>query len=155
MWWKRYEHILEKKPVSGAEAIKDLIAKELAELYAGFPPTEGEVAWSDPHLEERFAGRLSELPHVDAGMVRILTQVVVWDLAHETDAIDHFFRNQLHREVASTEVHVEALHLLWRNVVEHLYARKEECSDILKRADLVDIAEHAAFLHRTKLAGVQ
>ena len=30
MWWKRYEHILEKKPVSGAEAIKDLtVARRL------------------------------------------------------------------------------------------------------------------------------
>lgn len=142
-WWKRYEPILEAKPRAGEDVIKDLIGKELVDLYESFPPAEHEVAWEDAALERRFRGRLAELPRLDSAMVDALSRVVTWDLDHENEAIEHFFRNELHREAAPTPAHVEALHFVWRTVVEHLYTRKEECQGALKRKDLVDIVERA------------
>ncbi|MCC7071094.1 MAG: hypothetical protein IT383_07220 [Deltaproteobacteria bacterium] len=143
LWWKRYEPILEARPRAGEDVVKDLIAQEVVELYERFPPAEHEVLWEDPALERRFRGRLAELPHLDTAMIEALSRIVAWDLDHEAEAIDHYFRNERHRDAAPTPAHVDALHLLWRTVVELLYARKEECRDLLKRGDLVDIVERA------------
>ncbi|OGQ24714.1 MAG: hypothetical protein A2138_07930 [Deltaproteobacteria bacterium RBG_16_71_12] len=142
-WWKRYEPILEARPRAGEDVIKDLIGKELVDLYEAFPPAESDISWEDAALERRFRGRLAELPRLDAAMVDALSRIVAWDLDHEIDAIEHFFRNELHRQAAPTPAHLDALHFLWRSVVEHLYARKEECRGILKRQDLLDIVERA------------
>lgn len=143
LWWKKYEPILEAKPRAGEEVVKELIAKELVELYESFPPDERMVEWEDPALERRFRGRVAELPRLDAPLVNALSRIVTWDLDHEIDAIEHYFRNELHRESAPTPSHVDALHFLWRTVVEHLYARKDECRGALKRKDLGDIVEEA------------
>ncbi len=153
-WWKRYEPILEARPRAGEDVVKDLIAKELVDLYERFPPAEHEVEWEDAALARRFQGRLAELPPLDGAMVDALSQVVTWDLDHEADAVDHFFRNERHRDAAPTPAHVDALHLVWRTVVEHLYARKEECQGILRRADLVDIVEHARQRYAARRAHV-
>lgn len=153
-WWKRYEPILEARPRAGEDVVKDLIAQEVAELYQRFPPGEHEVAWEDAALERRFRGRLAELPHLDGAMVDALSRVVTWDLDHETDAIDHYFRNERHRDAAPTPAHVDALHLLWRTVLEHLYARKDECQGALKRADLIDIVERARLRYRARRLAV-
>lgn len=141
-WWKRYEPILEARPVPAIEALKDLIAKELVELWEAFPPPESEVDFEDEQLAARLKGRLHELPALDAKMVTTLALLLTWDLAHEVDAIDHHFRNDHHRDAAPTLQHVEALHLLWRGLLEHLYVRKEE-TQVLKTKDLVDIVNRA------------
>ena len=142
-WWKPYERLLETKPVSGVEAVKDLVAKELVEMWAAFPPAESEVAWEDPALEKKLRGRLHELPRLDARMVELVARLVALDLAHEIEAVDHLFRNNAHREAAPTPVHVEALHLVWRATLELLEARKEDARGLLKRADLGDVLERA------------
>ena len=143
LWWKKYEPILEAKPRAGEEVVKELIAKELVELYESFPPDERQVEWEDATLERRFRGRLAELPRLDAALVRALSRIVTWDLDHEIEAIEHFFRNELHREGAPSPAHVDALHFLWRTVMEHLHVRKDECRGALKRKDLVEIVEQA------------
>lgn len=151
LWWKRYEPILEQKPMSGAEAVADLVAKEIVELLEAFPPPEESVTWEDPVLAERLGGRLHELPRLDGAMVDLLAKLVTWDLEHEIDAIDHLLRNDLHRQAAPTPLHVEAMHLLWRILLEHLYQRKDDAKGILKRKDLVDIIERARVRFRARL----
>jgi hypothetical protein len=141
-WGKRYEPILEARPVPAAEALKQLLAKELVQMWEAFPPAEADVDFLDPTLRAKLAGRLHELPALDVPMVSLLARILVLDLLHTTDAIDHLFRNHHHREAAPTERHVEALHLLWRAILEHLYARKEEAG-FLKTTDLVDIVNGA------------
>ncbi len=141
MWWKKYEPLLEQKPISGAEAVKDLVARELVEMLEAFPPDEADVAWEDPALEKRLRGRLAGLPRLDAPFVELLARIVTLDLQHEIEAIDHTMRNDLHREAAPTPAHVDALHMLWRAVVEQLYQRKDEARGVLKGKDLVDIVE--------------
>jgi hypothetical protein len=140
-WWKRYEPILEAKPVSGADAVADLVAKEIVELYEAFPPAEDSITWEDPLLEAKLKGRLHELPALDGPMVELLSKILTWELEHEVEAIDHMMRNDLHRAAATTPAHVEALHLLWRVVLEHLYQRKDEARGILKGRHLKDIVE--------------
>lgn len=149
-WWKRYEPILEQRPVSGEEALRDLIAKELVELYENFPPPEESVAWEDPVLARKYAGRLAELPKLAPPLVDLLTRILVLDLAHDIDAIDHMLRNNHHRAVAQTQGELDALMLLWRVILEHLEVRKEETQGILKRKDLPDIAERARARFRVR-----
>lgn len=155
LWWKRYEPLLEAKTVSGASALTDLIAREVVELWEAFPPAEHEVAWEDPTLEARLAGRLGELPRLDPAFVDLVAQLVTWDLEHEMDAIDHLLRNDRHRAAAPTAAHVEAMHLLWRALVEHLYQRKDDADGILKRAHLVEIVEKARVRFRARRIAMQ
>lgn len=142
-WWKRYEPILEAKPVPAKEALKDMIAREIVELFTAFPPAEHEVDLEDQKLAARLRGRFHELPKLDVPMVTLVCRLLQMDLEHDVDAIDHLMRNQHHREAATTEAHVDALHFLWRGLLEHLYARKDETTGILKTRDLVDIVERA------------
>src|SRR4051812_44542593 len=136
MWWKKYEPILEAKPVEGVEAIRDLIAKEIVEVLEAFPPAESDVEWEDAALARRLRGRLADLPRVDADIAAVVFRIVAWDLAHEIDAIDHLMRND-------PPQHRDAVELLWRGIVEHLYARKEDCGGLLKGKDLALIVEKA------------
>lgn len=149
-WWKRYEPLLEAKAVSGERALVDLIAKEIVELWEEFPPQEHDVSWEDPRLAARFAGRMAELPRLDGAFVDLIAQLVIWDLDHQSDAIDHFIRNELHRTAAPTAAHVDAMHLLWRALVEHLYQRKDDAQGILKRKHLCDIVEAARVRFRAR-----
>lgn len=142
-WWKRYEPILEARPVPAKEALKDLIAKEMVELFERFPPPEHEVEIEDAHLRAKLSGRMHELPPLDIPMVSLVCRLLRMDLEHEIDAIDHLMRNDHHRDAATTPLHVEAMHLLWRGLLEHLYSRKDEAQGNLKTKDLVDIVERA------------
>ena len=65
LWWKRYEPILEARPQPAREVLKDLVAKELVEIWQAFPPKEGELAFEDERLALRMRGRLHELPALD------------------------------------------------------------------------------------------
>ncbi len=139
MWWKKYEHILERKPVPAREVLIDLLAKELCEVVSAFPPEEAEIEWGDATLQKRFAGRLNELPAIDLASGTVLAELLTLDLTHEAEAIDHFLRNDKHRDACPSANHVDALTLLWRATLEHLYVRKEETGAVLKTKDLVDI----------------
>lgn len=142
-WWKRYEPLLEARPVPAKEALKDLIAKEIVELFEQFPPPEHEVEFEDAHLRAKLQGRMHELPKLDIAMVTLVCRLLQMDLEHDVDAIDHLMRNDHHRAAATTPAHVDALHLLWRGLLEHLYSRKEETRGALKTKDLVDVVERA------------
>jgi hypothetical protein len=142
-WWKRYEPILEARPVPAVEALKDLIAKELVELFEHFPPPEHEVEFEDAKLAAKLKGRMHELPKLDIAMVTLVCRLLRLDLEHEIDAIDHLMRNDHHRDAATTPAHVDAMHLLWRGLLEHLYARKEETQGALKTKDLAEIVDKA------------
>jgi hypothetical protein len=142
MWWKRYEHILERKPVTTREALVDVLAKEQVELLESFPPDEAQIEWTDERLAAKLRGRVHELPRPDADFVALLAEIVRLDLLHETDRIDWLFRNEQHRAACPTQAHVDALHLLWRVCLELLYARKEELAQHgLKTKDLLAIIE--------------
>jgi hypothetical protein len=149
-WWKPYEALLESKPVPGDEAVRDLIAKELVELYEAFPPPEDTVHWEDAALERKYKGKLAELPALDTALVDQLTKIVVLDLQHEIDQVDHIMRNNHHRAAAPTQKHVDALLLLWRVVLEHLEQRKDDAKGALKRGHLVEIAERAGQRFRAR-----
>ncbi len=142
-WWKRYEPILEQKPVSGDVAIVDLIGKELVEMLEAFPPPEQDVDWGDETFARKYRGRLHELPKLDARFVAQLMEFVRLDVDHDNDRIEWLLRNDHHRVACPTHLHVDALHLLWPVVVEHLYQRKEETRGILKRKHLLDICTSA------------
>ena len=148
MWWKRYEPILESKARPAFEVLLETLAKELVEATETFPPREDDVEWTDARMAEKYRGRLADLPKVDVRMCQLLCEVLRLDLTHETDAIDHLFRNEKHRVACPSEDHVDALHLLWRGTLEHLYARKEELlSELppemsLKTKHLVQIVDH-------------
>ena len=75
-------------------------------------------------------------------MVSSLSSILVWDLKHDVEAIDHLFRNDHHRDAAPSQRHLDALHLLWRGMLEHLYVRKEDAA-VLTTNDLVDIVLRA------------
>lgn len=154
-WWKRYEPILEQKPVAGDVAISDLIAKEVVELLEAFPPAEHDVEWTDEQFARRYRGRLHELPKCDPRFVAQLMAIVKLDLAHEAEQIDWLLRNEHHREACPSAAHVDALKLLWPVVVEHLYQRKDECNGILKRAHLEDICDRTAARFRLNALRVQ
>jgi hypothetical protein len=132
---------METKPVSGADATVDLVAKELVEVLEAFPPREVDVDWSDERLAARYRGRLAELPRPDARFVEVLFRLVRLDLEHEAEQIDWMMRNGQHKDACPTPAHDEALLLLWPVVVEHLYQRKDDCQGILKRAHLLQVCD--------------
>ena len=140
-WWKPYEALMETRPVSGADAVVDLVAKELVEVLEAFPPREADVDWSDERLAARYRGRLAELPRPDVRFVDLLFHLVRLDLDHEAEQIDWLLRNGHHKDACPTSAHDDALLLLWPVVVEHLYQRKEECRGILKRAHLLAVCD--------------
>ncbi len=132
---------METKPVSGSDAIVDLIASELVDVLEAFPPRESDVDWSDERRAARYRGRLAELPRPDVLFVEVLVRLVQLDLQHESEQIDWFMRNGHHKQACPSPAHDDALLLLWPVVVEHLYQRKEECGGILKRAHLLAICD--------------
>lgn len=155
MWWKRYEPILEAKAKPAVVVLIDMLAAELSEICEAFPPAEADIEWQDDTLERRFKGRLAELPKPDAAFVDLLGQLLAFDFAHEVEAVDHLFRNDRHREACPTQRHVDALHLLWRVLVDQLLSRKEECSSLLRRRDLVTVAERLPETFRRRQQRVQ
>lgn len=154
MWWKRYEPLLDARPVPVREALIDLIAKELAEMCETFPPPEGIVEWQDEHLRRRLEGRLAELPKIDGAMADLVSKLIALDLAHEIEAIDHLFRNEGFRDACPSEAHLDAVKLCWRAGLEVLYQRKDELPDHLRRADLIEIAERFPLRYRRRLIQV-
>jgi hypothetical protein len=152
-WWKPYEALMERKPVTGDVAIVELLAKELVEFLEAFPPAEDSVDWSDDAFAARFRGRLETLPRLDSRFVGQLFEIVRLDLDHETERLDWLLRNNHHREACPTAAHVDALMLLWPVLLEHLYSRKEECQGILKRKHLHDVCEQAEERFRTRALG--
>jgi hypothetical protein len=140
-WWKPYEPLLEVKPVSTDVVLQDLVAKEGAEMCLHFPPDEGTVDWMDPSLEKRLSGRLDELPKPDLAQVEVIAQLVKWDLEHEHEAIDHYFRNNKHKDVCPSADAENTLHFLWRGVLELFFMRKDESTGHIKRKDLIAAAE--------------
>ena len=138
-WWKPYEALMEQKPVAGDVAVSELIAKELVEMLAAFPPAEDEIDWTDENFARRYRGRLATLPRLDPRFVACLMQIVRLDLDHDAEQIDWLLRNEHQREACPTPLHDDTLKLLWPVVVEHLYQRKDECKGILKRSHLTAI----------------
>ncbi len=149
-WWKPYEALMEQKPKAGDAVIVELIAKELVEQLEAFPPPEDSVEWTDDVMKKKFEGRLHELPGLDARFVGQLLELVRLDLDHDTERIEWLLRNNHHREACPTHNHVDALHLLWPVVLEHLYSRKEECQGILKKKHLTEICEQAEARFRAR-----
>lgn len=149
-WWKPYEPILEAKAVPAREVLLDLLADELAELCATFPPEETAVDWQDEGLRRRYAGRLGDLPRPDEGMVRELAKVVELDLGREFEALDHYFRNGGYGDRCPTPLHVDALQLLWRAATEHLLCRQEEVQGHIKRKELAEAARRLPARYRRK-----
>jgi hypothetical protein len=143
MWWKPYEELMERKPVEARVAIRDLLAKDLAETWAAFPPDESTIDWLDEHLARRLRGRVHELPRLSPDVADLVARLVTLDLTHEQAAIDHLFRNDHHRVVCPRVDDVDALHLLWRHTTDTLLQRREDCAAIT-RADLVTIVNDAA-----------
>lgn len=148
MWWKRYEPLLEAKPTPVREVLVDLIAKELCEMCEHFPPPEHLVAWEDAHLQRRLAGRLHDLPKMAPDMVDLVGRLIALDLNHDADAIDHIFRNAGYAEACPTALHLDAVRLCWRTGLEALYETKDQLPHLLKRADLVRIAERFPHIFR-------
>ena len=153
-WWKKYEPILEQKAVPAKEVLVDEMAKLLADALLHFPPAEADMDWSDATLERKLRGRLHELPKVDGELASLLEKILLWDLTHEVDAIDHLFRNDAHRAACPTDAHVDALHLLWRGLLEQLYQWKDDASGALKRRDLEAIVERGISRFRKRLLDV-
>jgi hypothetical protein len=149
-WWKPYEALMERKPVSGDVAIVELLAKELVEFLEAFPPAEDTVDWSDPTFAARYQGKLDSLPRLDSRFIGMLFELVRLDLDHETDRIDWLLRNNHHRDACPTPAHIDALMLLWPVVIEHLYARKEECQGIVKRQHLKDLCRQTEERFRSR-----
>ncbi len=155
MWWKRYERILDQKPVTTRVALIDMLAKEQCEMLEAFPPDEAQVEWVDEKLAAKFRGRMHEMPAPNADVVDLLCAILAADLQHQTDKIDWIFRNDKHRVACPTQDHVEVLHLLWRTCLEVLYTRKDELSAHLKTADLTAIVEKTAPMFRARRAAMQ
>jgi hypothetical protein len=153
-WWKRYEPLLETKPISVEQALVDLLAKELCEMCRTFPPQDDAVDWHDEHLRRRVGGRLKELPTPGPDLVDLVAQLIVWDLQHETEAIDHFFRNRRYGDVCPTQDHVDTLQILWRVGFDALLERKEETHHPLTRADLVTAAHRMAEVYRRRSSSI-
>lgn len=141
MWWKRYEPILEAKPKPGEEVVLDLMAQELCDICEAFPPKAADIAWEDPRRQKRFAPQLEQMPAIDLPFAKLLATLLRFDLGHEPEAIDHLFRNELHREACPTDLHQEAVFFLWPGLVEVLLAHKEELTGRLKTKDLLSVID--------------
>ena len=149
-WWKPWEAMMERKPVSGDVAIVELLGKELVEFLEAFPPAEDTVDWSDSSFAARYRGRLESLPRLDSRFVGQLVEIIRLDLDHETERLDWLLRNDHHREACPTAGHRDALLLLWPVLIEHLYSRKEECQGILTRRHLHEVLQDAEQRFRTR-----
>lgn len=151
VWWKPYEALLEAKKVPAKEVLLDLIADELMEMCAAFPPRAAEIVWYDRSLRETWAHRIEDLPPINQSMASLIGKLVLWDLQHEIEAIDHFVRNGRWREACSSEMDWGAVQICWRSGLELLYQRKEDCSGILRREDLEKIVQRFSARAHKKL----
>jgi hypothetical protein len=141
MWWKRYEPILEAKAKPGEEVVLDLMAQELCDICEAFPPRPSDIAWEDDRRRRRFAPQLGDMPAVDLPFAKLLAALLRFDLGHEPEAIDHLFRNELHRAACPTPLHEEAMFFLWPALVEVLLAHKEELTGRLRTKDLLSVID--------------
>lgn len=152
VWWKPYEALLEAKVVPAKEVLLDLIAKELLEMCATFPPRASEIIWFDGALRDTWAHRIEDLPPIHAPMAAVMGELLLWDLQHEIEAIDHFVRNALWRKACASELEWGAVQICWRSGLELLYQRKEDCSGIVNRADLIQVVQRFIALAQKKLS---
>jgi hypothetical protein len=141
VWWKRYEGLLERKPVPAKEVLKDFLAKELVEICEAFPPAKEDVAFEIESQRVRFADKLEHMPKVSLAMAELLAKIVTLELEREHDAVAHLFRNGEHKESCAAPYAEDALMFLWPLVVDVLLQRKEEAQNALSRRDLIDIVE--------------
>jgi hypothetical protein len=141
VWWKRYEGLLERKPVPAKEALKDLLAKELVEICEAFPPAKADVAFEIEGQRLRFADKLEHMPKIDLGMAEMLAKIVTLELEREHDAVSHLFRNGGHKEACASPYAEDALFFLWPLVIDVLLQRKEEAQNAISRRDLVEVVE--------------
>jgi hypothetical protein len=153
-WWKRYEPLLEAKARPAKDVLIELLAKELVEMCQTFPPAENQIEWEDPALRRRLEGRVHELPKCDPALVDEVSRLIVWDLGHEPEAIDHYFRNDVYGDAAPTPAHVDAIHVLWRVGTDILLARKEEAQTLLKRKDLIEAASQLPAIFRRRFSTI-
>jgi len=139
-WWKPYEALMESKAVPAIDIVVQLIAREAAEMCLHFPPPANQIDWVDPRLQKRIGGRLDELPKVNTQMVDVIAKLLTWDLSHEIDAIDHYFRNEKYADVIDSDDKLTAIHFLWRGIMEMFSQRKEEAKRALKARHLIEAA---------------
>jgi len=149
-WWKRYEALLESKPVPAKDALMDLLAKELVELCEAFPPRSDEVEFELEQQRARFADKLERMPKIDLAMAEALVHVVTLDLAREHDAVSAWFRNRVFEDTCTHPYAEDALLFLWPFVVELLHQRKDEARNALTRRDLSEIVARFGQRYRAR-----
>jgi hypothetical protein len=147
-WWKPYEPLMERKPISSKEALMGLIADELCEICESFPPAPEQIDWQSDQFKKRFVDKLIGMPKIDFPMASALHEILSYELEFKPEATAALFRNQTHAKACPTESHREAIHFLWPILLETLYTRKEDCQGHLRRADLAPIA--TLFLEKYK-----
>jgi hypothetical protein len=149
-WWKRYEHILDQKPKAATQALVDVIAKELCELWEAFPPPLSQMDFQDERLSAKWGPKWPQVPRLSPAYVRMLCKVVRLDWGHHNDELEWFLRNDHHRDAAATEIEVELLWLWWPALMEFLHQRKDDCQGHLKRADMITVLDLAETLFQKR-----
>jgi hypothetical protein len=135
----RWDHLFEQKPV----ALMDHLAEEVSTLLA-----TDLKKWPLPLVEiDLEAGKaftpwaLGEEPRPSPVVFHEGFKLARWDLCHETEAYDDYFRNQRWAELGLTAHDKPALMFLGRWLLDQLTALREATQNRVNRSGLLRILE--------------
>ena len=134
---RRWEHLLEQKPIPLLEHLLEEVARRLGQELAAWPLSVQQL---DVATGRDFAELLSgETPRPPQAVFAQALQLARWDLERATDAVDDYFRNRRYREVGLTEAHRPALLLVSRWLVEQLLSLGEASPGRVRRQEMASI----------------
>ena len=136
---KRWERVLDQKPIPLLEHLLDEVARLLGTELLGWPlgVQELDVATGGAFLDLLAADALRPPRPVFTEALRLAS----WDLEHSTDAVDEYFRNRRYREAGLADANRPALLLVTRWLLEQLLSLGEATEGRVSRADMAGVLD--------------
>ncbi len=134
---RRWERLLETKPIPLLEHLLEEVARLLAAELRAWPLSVQEV---DVATGRRFAELLSGAgPRPSEAVFTEALQLARWDVERATDAVDDYFRNRRYQQAGLTEADRPALLLVSRWLVEQLLSLGEATPDRVRRPEMASV----------------
>jgi len=134
---KRWERVLDQKPIPLLEHLLDEVARLLGKELLGWPlgVEELDVATGGGFVDLLAA----DAPRPPKEVFTEALRLARWDLERSTDAVDDYFRNRRYREAGVTDADRPALLLVTRWLLEQLLSLGEATMGRVKRSDMARV----------------
>lgn len=144
----KWDLVLQRRPTPLVDHLVGELGALFADELARWPPAIDEIDEATLATLEELVDTHPQRPERPA--YEAAFTVARWDLEHDVDAVDDYFRNHRYLEAGLTAADRPLVLFLSRLIVEHLLALGEACR--LKRPRLLEVLARtrAAFLAKAE-----